>query len=120
MKRERTGSFPVGVNARLQEDRLHVIKRGKRMIATSGLDELLIVVEGRFVLDDRGFEMQKYLFPSFPSYSRRRGAVLRLARRATVQCSAWGLFFGSLARSESNFQNNEAIFVNVRYLAWQW
>jgi hypothetical protein len=79
MKRERTGSFPVGVNARLQEDRLHVIKRGKRMIATSGLDELLIVVEGRFVLDDRAFEMQKYLFPSFV------GAVLRLARRATVR-----------------------------------
>jgi hypothetical protein len=52
------------VNARLQEDRLHVIKRGKRIAATSGLDELLIGVEGRFVLDDRGFEMQKYLFPS--------------------------------------------------------
>jgi hypothetical protein len=79
------------------------------MIATSGLDELLIGVEGRFVLDDRGFEMQKYLFPSFV------GAVLRLARRVTVR----GAFSGSLAWSESNFKNNEAIFVNVRYLAWQ-
>jgi hypothetical protein len=108
MKRERTGSFPVGVNARLQEDRLHVIKRGKRMIATSRFDELLIGVEGRFVLDDRGFEMQKYLFPSFV------GAVLRLATRATAR----GAFFLA-AWSRSNFKNNEAIFVNVRYLAWQ-
>jgi hypothetical protein len=83
MKRERTGSFPVGVNARLQEDRLHVIKRGKRMIATSRFDELLIGVEERFALDDRGFEMQKYLFPSFV------GAVLRLATRATAR----GAFF---------------------------
>ena len=86
MKRERTGSFPVGVNARLQEDRLHVIKRGKRMIATSGLDELLIVVEGRFVLDDRAFEMQKYLFPSFPSYSRRRSASASEEGDSAVQC----------------------------------
>jgi hypothetical protein len=76
------------VDARLQEDRLHVIKRGKRIVATSGLDELLIGVEGRFVLDDRGFEIQTYLFPSFV------GAVLRLARMEGLS------FFGSLVSIE--------------------
>jgi hypothetical protein len=40
MERERTGSFPAVVSARLQELTGGINERGKRTIATSGLDEL--------------------------------------------------------------------------------